>query len=94
MADSMHIEGGSSESEATAAIQAFVRRATAREVGDEENFFESGFVTSLFGLQLISFLEESFPLVVGDDDLDIDNFSSIENIARFVRRKTGAQSPG
>ena len=57
------------------------------EVDDEENLFEAGFVNSLFAVQLIAFLEKSFGIEVGADDMDIENFKSINATASFVMAK-------
>jgi acyl carrier protein len=56
-------------------------------LGDDDNIFELGFVDSPFAIQLICFIEEEFTIKVGDDDLDIENFTSVNRIAEFVSRK-------
>jgi acyl carrier protein len=56
-------------------------------LGDDDNIFELGFVDSPFAIQLVCFIEEEFKIRVGDDDLDIDNFTSVNRIAEFVGRK-------
>jgi len=56
-------------------------------LNDDENFFELGFVNSLFAMQLVMFVESEFGLHIEDDELDIANFSSINAIADFVERK-------
>jgi methoxymalonate biosynthesis acyl carrier protein len=58
-------------------------------LGDDDNIFELGFVDSPFAIQLVCFVEEEFKIRVGDDDLDIDNFTSVNRIAEFVSRKKG-----
>lgn len=63
------------------------------EVDDEENLFEAGFVNSLFAVQLIAFLEKSFGIEVGADDMDIENFKSINATASFVMAKKDGGSP-
>ncbi len=44
-------------------------------------------IDSLGIVELISFLESSYGIEVADDDLDPDNFRSVERIVRFVERK-------
>ena len=58
-------------------------------LGDDDNIFELGFVDSPFAIQLVCFIEEEFKIKIGDDDLDIDNFTSVNRIAEFVSRKKG-----
>lgn len=61
-----------------------------REIRDEDDVFALGFVNSLVALQLVQFLEKEFGIEVEDDDLDLDNFRSIDRIDAFLTRKTGA----
>jgi len=81
----------STTEEIVAEIRSFVVRRLERPVADDEDFFKSGMVSSLFGMQLITFLENSFNLEVADEDLLLDNFASIANISCFVARKMPRQ---
>ena len=56
---------------------------------DDDNLFESGVVNSLFAIQLMTFIEKSFAIEVEMDDLDIENFKSLNAAAAFVARKNG-----
>ena len=56
---------------------------------DDENLFDSGLVNSLFAVQLMTFIEKSFAVEVGSEDLDIENFKSLEAMTAFVLRKNG-----
>ena len=58
-------------------------------IDDADNLFETGIVNSLFAVQLMTFIEKTFGVAVTMDDLDIENFKSIEATADFVSRKTG-----
>ena len=53
----------------------------------DEDIFALGFVNSLLALQLVSFVEKEFGVAVEDDDLDLDNFRTVDRIAAFVERK-------
>lgn len=57
------------------------------DLTDEQNFFELGFVNSLFAMQLVMFVESAFDLRIEDDELDIAHFRSLNAIAEFVERK-------
>ena len=57
-------------------------------LGDDENLFESGIVNSLFAVQLMTFVERKFGIEIGMDDLEIENFKSINATAAFVARKS------
>jgi len=54
---------------------------------NEDKIFELGFLDSMFALQLVGFIEENFGVEVTEEDLDIENFSSVNSIAAFVQSK-------
>jgi methoxymalonate biosynthesis acyl carrier protein len=54
------------------------------EISDREDIFASGYVNSLFVVQLVMFVEQTFGIQVVGDDLDIRNFQTIEDIDRLV----------
>ena len=69
-------------------IRAFILASIhVPDLTDDDNLFESGIVNSLFAVQLMTFIEKSFGIEVGMDDLEIANFQSIEASAGFVLRK-------
>ena len=69
-------------------IRAFILASVnVPDLADDDNLFESGIVNSLFAVQLMTFIEKSFAIEVGPDDLEIANFKSIEAAACFVVRK-------
>jgi acyl carrier protein len=76
-------------------IKETVRRFISTSVNithldDDHNLFESGIVNSLFAVQLMTFLEKTFGIEVGMDDLDIENFKSLSATTAFVSRKHGS----
>jgi len=62
------------------------------DLDDDDNLFESGIVNSLFAVQLMTFIEKTFAIEVEMDDLDIDNFKSLNATTAFVVRKNGRRS--
>lgn len=83
-----------------ARIRSYFDRVVADRVGDEEDIFARGIVDSMFGIQLVAFVEDEFSIVVEKNDLDIRHFSSIAALAAFVesklrvvRAETGDGSP-
>ena len=56
---------------------------------DDDNLFESGIVNSLFAVQLMTFIEKTFAIEVGMDDLEIENFKSLNATTAFVLKKAG-----
>ena len=59
----------------------------------EEDIFALGFVNSLLAMQLVAFVEKEFSVRVEDEDLDLDNFRSIQAISNLVAKKSGAATP-
>jgi methoxymalonate biosynthesis acyl carrier protein len=75
---------------ATAEIQGWLRDNVTggREVSPDEPIIESGVLTSLQTVELVTFLEERFDIFVEDEEFDEENFGSIEAIAGLVANKT------
>ena len=59
------------------------------DLGEDDHLFETGIVNSLFAVQLMTFIEKTFHVEVGMDDLDIENFKSIKATAAFIMKKNG-----
>jgi acyl carrier protein len=57
------------------------------ELSNDENLFASGLLNSLFAMQLVMFTEKEFQVKVENENLDLKNFSTINAIDEFVRRK-------
>ncbi len=51
---------------------------------DSDNIFELGFVTSLFAMQLLDYLETTFGVEVPDESITLANFSSVDRMAELV----------
>jgi acyl carrier protein len=59
------------------------------DLKEDDPLFETGIVNSLFAVQLMTFIEKTFHIEVGMDDLDIENFKSIKATTAFVLKKNG-----
>ncbi len=57
------------------------------ELKDCDNFFKLGFLTSLFAMKLIRFVEKEFNIIVEPEEMNLDNFSSINNISQLITNK-------
>jgi len=72
-----------------AKIQAFLARFLRNhKLQEDEDIFELGFVNSLFAMQLVLFVEKEFNITIENEDLDLDNFRTIQAIAGLIDRKT------
>lgn len=58
------------------------------ELQRDEDIFQSGFVNSLFAMQLVLFVETEFKIRIQDEDLELDNFRTINAIVGLIERKT------
>ncbi|MBO3459437.1 acyl carrier protein [Aetokthonos hydrillicola Thurmond2011] len=55
---------------------------------DDENIFSLGFVNSMFAIQLVLFIEKEFQLTVDNEDLEFENFKSINAIYNLLEKKS------
>jgi acyl carrier protein len=60
------------------------------ELQPDEDIFATGFVNSLFAMQLVLFVESEFKIRIQDDDLELDNFRTLNAIGRLIESKTTA----
>ncbi|PSL57067.1 acyl carrier protein [Saccharothrix carnea] len=56
----------------------------------DQDYFALGLVNSLLALELVSYVEKSFTIRVDVEDLDLDNFRTMNRIAAFVGGKLAA----
>ncbi len=72
-------------------IKQFLKRFFRNhEPKDDDDIFALGFVNSLVALQLVTFVEKEFGISIEDDDLDLDNFRTINCIEALIEKKTVA----
>ncbi|UQA57012.1 acyl carrier protein [Polyangium aurulentum] len=64
------------------------------DLREDEDIFSLGFVNSMFAMQLVTFVEHDFGITVENEDLELDNFRSINAIARLVEGKRAATAAG
>lgn len=64
-----------------------ISNVNEEEVNDDLDIFSSGLLSSLFAIELMTFVEKKFQIKVTMDDLDMSNFSTIRNITEYVARK-------
>lgn len=59
----------------------------AEELDDHASFIETGIVDSTGILELVSFIEETFGIVLDDGELIPENLDSLDNLSRFLSAK-------
>ena len=62
--------------------------ARRKNISSQDRLLENGILDSLGVLDLVSFLEAEFAIVVSDDELVPDVFQSLECLATFVQQKS------
>ena len=63
------------------------------DVDNDQDLFLSGLINSMFAMQLVLFVEKKYRFKVENEDLDYENFKSLNAISAFIERKNGA-GPG
>ena len=53
---------------------------------DEASFLEEGIVDSTGVLELILFVDETYGIIVANEDVLPENFDSVTRLAAFIRR--------
>lgn len=56
-------------------------------MGDADDIFATGFFTSLFAMEMILFVEREFGVTVETEDLNMENFRTIDRVTAFVAAK-------
>jgi acyl carrier protein len=57
------------------------------DLHDDEDIFSLGFVNSMFAMQLVLFLEQEFHVTIENEDLEFENFKTINAMANLLERK-------
>jgi acyl carrier protein len=75
---------------ATAEVRGWLQENVtgSRELPEDYPLIENGVLTSLQTVELVMFLEDRFGITVEDEELDEENFGSINAIAELVASKT------
>ena len=75
--------------DARAAIRGWLQQNVTggRDVANDEPLIENGVMTSLQTVELVTFLEDEFNIMIEDEEFDEENFASVESIATLVENK-------
>jgi acyl carrier protein len=69
-------------------LENFLFGDKSRPISDQDSLLGKGIIDSTGVLELIHYLQDTFEIVVEDDELIPDYLDSIDNLAVFVTRKT------
>jgi methoxymalonate biosynthesis acyl carrier protein len=57
------------------------------DVDGDLDLFASGMVSSLYAMQLVLFIEKEYGIQVANEDLDYENFNSVNAITGFIQSR-------
>ncbi|MGN7610524.1 acyl carrier protein [Magnetococcales bacterium HHB-1] len=59
------------------------------DIDADVDLFAEGLVNSLFAMQLVLFVEQKYGIKVENEDLDYENFKSLNTIVQFIQKRSG-----
>jgi acyl carrier protein len=62
------------------------------ELSDDASLQDAGIIDSTGVLELVTYLENQFGVIVGDDELLPENLDSINRLTRFLQAKLRAEA--
>ena len=72
--------------DSAAAIRAFLAESFgSHDLKDDEDIFSLGYVSSLFVMDLVQFVEGTFGIAVEREDLSLDNFRTVRAMVDLAR---------
>ncbi len=76
------------EEKITARLRPFIAQFIRDEkITPDQDLFASGLVNSLFAMQMVLFIEKEYAIKVENEDLDFENFKSLNNLTGFIQKK-------
>ncbi len=81
-----------------ASLRAFISSSTlplsrVNSFADDDSFLEKGILDSTGVLEVVGHIEKEYGIRVEADEIIPDNLDSIDKLAAFIEKKTGAQAP-
>jgi len=83
---------GADMAETLTTIRAFIFEnflfdAAEEDLGNDDSFLDQGIIDSTGVLELVEWLEDTFDIVVDDDELIPENLDSVNQLAAFIAGK-------
>jgi methoxymalonate biosynthesis acyl carrier protein len=70
----------------TQEIHGFLAGRIKQDVPVDEDLFRTGLVSSMFAMELVVFLEQTYGIAIVGPDLKLDNFRTVTGMTALVRR--------
>jgi methoxymalonate biosynthesis acyl carrier protein len=64
------------------------------ELATDDDIFALGFVNSLFAMELVMFIENTFKFSIPNESLKLENFRTVESMTRLVSDHTAMLETG
>ncbi|PHS07370.1 MAG: acyl carrier protein [Blastopirellula sp.] len=61
--------------------------ATQQNISDDTSLIDQGIIDSMGVLEIVTFIEEKYTIILDDDEMLGDNFHSIDALSKFVHSK-------
>ena len=68
------------------AVLQFLKEKTLATPATDQDLFASGVVSSMFAMEMVVFLEQSYQVTIIGGDLKIDNFRTVDAMTQLVLR--------
>ena len=68
-------------------VDNFLFDASEEDLGNDDSFLDQGIIDSTGVLELVEWLEDTFDIVVDDDELIPENLDSVNQLAAFIAGK-------
>jgi methoxymalonate biosynthesis acyl carrier protein len=75
------------------ALLGFLAERVKTDVAPDQDLFRSGLVSSMFAMQLVVHLEESYDIAIVGPELKLDNFRTVQAMTGLVLRLRGTPAP-
>ena len=69
-------------------LENFVMGDDESALSSSASFLDTGLIDSTGVLELITFIEDTYDILLDDDDMIPENLDSIDNLVGFIKRKT------
>jgi methoxymalonate biosynthesis acyl carrier protein len=76
------------------ALTEFLAARAGAPVEADQDLFASGLVSSMFAMQLVVHLEESYDIAIVGPELKLDNFRTVQAMASLVMRLSDGSGEG
>ncbi len=77
------------------ALMAFLAERIKAEVAPDQDLFASGLASSMFAMQLVVHLEETYDIAIIGPELKLDNFRTVQAMTALVLRlRDGTEAVG